>query len=151
MPGRANLSEEGRESRPDPSRQDHDHEHTAFSPAIPPLDGHLAAGPRLGRLATVLAVVISGLLASAAAATAAFANPIPIGDGGAVPVAPARAATVRVISAGGMAGWQIALIAAGAAWPPRPRPCSWTASWPAAAASPPPPADAPARNPHRAC
>ena len=40
------------------------------------------AGARLGRLATVLAAVISGLLASAAAATAAFANPIPVGDGG---------------------------------------------------------------------
>jgi hypothetical protein len=73
------------------------------------------AGLRLGRLATVLAAVISGLLASAAAATAAFANPIPIGDGGAVPIAPVPAATVRVISTGGMAGWQVALIAAGAA------------------------------------
>jgi hypothetical protein len=41
--------------------------------------GH--AGARLGRLATVLAAVISGLLASAAAATAAFANLKPIGDG----------------------------------------------------------------------
>jgi hypothetical protein len=72
------------------------------------------AGVRLGRLATVLAAVISGLLASAAAATAAFAQPIPIGDGGPVPVAPVPA-TVRVITAGGMAGWQIALIAVGAA------------------------------------
>ena len=71
------------------------------------------AGPRLGRLATVLAAVISGLLASAAAATAAFANPIPIGDGGSLPIAPAPAATVCVIAAGGMAGWQVALIAAG--------------------------------------
>ena len=73
------------------------------------------AGARLGRLATVLAAVVSGLLASAAAATAAFANSIPIGDGGAVPIAPAPAATVQVISTGGMAGWQITLIAAGAA------------------------------------
>jgi hypothetical protein len=72
------------------------------------------AGARLGRLATVLAAAVAGLLASAAAATAAVANPIPIGDGGAVPVAPARAAAVQVISTG-MAGWQIALIAAGAA------------------------------------
>jgi hypothetical protein len=74
-----------------------------------------AAGPRLGRLAAVLAAVISGLLASAVAATAALANSIPVGDGGAVPIAPVRAATVQVISTGGMAGWQIALIAAGAA------------------------------------
>ena len=43
------------------------------------------AGARLGRLATVLAAVISGLLASAAAATAAFANPVPVGDGGPPP------------------------------------------------------------------
>jgi hypothetical protein len=72
-------------------------------------------GLRLGRLATVLAAVITGLLASAVAATAAFANPIPIGDGGAVPLAPVPAATIRVVSAGGMAGWQVILIAAGAA------------------------------------
>jgi hypothetical protein len=72
------------------------------------------AGARLGRLATVLAAVISGLLASAAAATAAFANPVPVGDGGILPTAPAPAA-VQVISTGGMAGWQVALIAAGAA------------------------------------
>jgi hypothetical protein len=73
------------------------------------------AGPHLGRLATVLAAVISGLLASAAAGTAAFANSIPIGDGGAVPIVPVSPATVRVVSTAGMAGWQIALIAAGAA------------------------------------
>jgi hypothetical protein len=73
------------------------------------------AGPRLGRLATVLAAVISGLLASVAAGTAAFANSIPIGDGGAVPIVPVSPATVRVITTGGMAGWQIALIAVGAA------------------------------------
>jgi hypothetical protein len=73
------------------------------------------AGARPGRLAAVLAAAVSGLLASAAAATSAVANPIPVGDGGAVPLAPARAATVQVISTGGMAGWQITLIAAGAA------------------------------------
>jgi hypothetical protein len=74
------------------------------------------AGARPGRLATVLAAVVSGLLASAAAAaTAAVANPIPVGDGGAVSIAPVGAATVQVVSTGGMAGWQIALIAAGAA------------------------------------
>jgi hypothetical protein len=71
------------------------------------------AGARLGRLATVLAAVISGLLASAAA-TAAFANPVPYGDGGTLRIAPAPA-TVQVISTGGMAAWQVALIAAGAA------------------------------------
>jgi len=70
---------------------------------------------RHGRLAAALAVIISGLLASVAAATAAFANPIPIGDGGALPITPVPPATVHVISTGGIAGWQIALIAAAAA------------------------------------
>jgi hypothetical protein len=74
--------------------------------------GH--SGARLGRLATVLAAAISGLLVSAAAATAAFANPVPRGDGGTIPIAPVPASTVRVISTG-VAGWQIALIAIGAA------------------------------------
>ncbi|HEV3287968.1 MAG TPA: hypothetical protein VG123_03150 [Streptosporangiaceae bacterium] len=72
------------------------------------------AGARLGRPATVLAAVIAGLLASVTAATAAFANPIQVGDGGG-PVTPVPATTVRVISTGGMAGWQITLIAAAAA------------------------------------
>jgi MFS family permease len=61
-----------------------------------------------------VAAAIAGLLASAAAATAAFANPVPFGDGGTIPLAPAPA-TVQVISTGGMAGWQVALIAVGAA------------------------------------
>ena len=73
------------------------------------------AGVRLGRLATVLAAIISGLLASVAAATAAFAQPTPVGDGGTTSVVPVPATTVRIISAGGMAGWQIALVAVGAA------------------------------------
>ena len=72
------------------------------------------AGARLGRLATILAAAISGLLASVAAATAAFAQPIPVGDGGTNPVAPVPA-TVRVITTGGMAGWQITSIALGSA------------------------------------
>jgi hypothetical protein len=72
------------------------------------------ASPRLGRLAMILAAVISGLLAPAAA-TAAFANPNPVGDGDTIPIMPVPPATVRVISTGGMAGWQIALIAIGTA------------------------------------
>jgi hypothetical protein len=47
-------------------------------------------------------------------ATAAFANPVPVGDGGTLSLAPVPAA-VQVISTGGMASWQVALIAAGAA------------------------------------
>ena len=61
----------------------------AFPSPIPPRTAAGQAGARLGRLAAVLAAVISGLLASAAA-TAAFANPVPYGDGGTLPIAPAR-------------------------------------------------------------
>ena len=69
------------------------------------------AGARLGRLAAVLAAVISGLLGSAAAAAA---EPIPVGSDTS-PLTPVPATIVRVISTGGMAVWQVALIAAGAA------------------------------------
>jgi hypothetical protein len=82
------------------------------------------AGPPLRRLTAVLAAVTCGLLAWAAAVPAAFAgtDPIPdppgyIGDPyiGTAPVAPDPATTVHVVNSGGMAGWQIALIAVGAA------------------------------------
>jgi hypothetical protein len=75
------------------------------------------AGARLGRLAAVLAAVICGLLASAAVVPAAFAKMRPDGGPpyGAASVTPVPATTVRVITAGGMAGWQITLIALGAA------------------------------------
>jgi hypothetical protein len=73
-------------------------------------------GLRLRRLAGVLAAVTCGLLASAAAVPAAFALVLPPGgQGGTTGVAPVPAATVRVITAGGMAGWQVTLIALGAA------------------------------------
>jgi hypothetical protein len=74
-----------------------------------------SAGVRLSRLAAVVVAVIAGLLASAAVVPAAFANPIPIGDGGTVPATPVPATTVRVFTTGGLAGWQITLIALGAA------------------------------------
>jgi hypothetical protein len=72
---------------------------------------------RLCRLAAVLAAVTCGLLASAAIVPAAFAMvvPNPAGPGGLTPAAPAPATTVTVVTAGGMAGWQITLIALGAA------------------------------------
>ena len=72
------------------------------------------AGARAGRLATLLAAVISGLLASTAIVPAAFAQPIPIGNDGA-PATPVSPPTIQVVTTGGMAGWQIALIAVGAA------------------------------------
>jgi len=73
------------------------------------------AGGHLGRLVAVLAAVSCGLLASVAAVPAAFAMPVPPPGGqyGPAPVTPAT--TTHVIITGGMAGWQIALIALGAA------------------------------------
>jgi hypothetical protein len=79
------------------------------------------------RLAGILAGLAGVLLASAAAVPAAFAgtNPIPdppgyigdpyIGTMGTGPVAAVPATTVHVINNGGMPGWQITLIAIGAA------------------------------------
>ena len=68
------------------------------------------AAARLRRLAAALAAVICAVLASAAIVPAASAS-IPIPPGG--PAVPAL--TVPVVTAGGMAGWQITLIALGAA------------------------------------
>jgi hypothetical protein len=75
------------------------------------------ASTRLRRTAAVLTLLVAGLLASATTIPAAFAQtamlPIPVGGGGA-PAAAAPAIT-RVVVVGGMPGWQIALIAIGAA------------------------------------
>jgi hypothetical protein len=68
------------------------------------------AAARLRRLAGALAAVICVGLVSAAIVPAASAS-IPITPGG--PAVPAP--TVPVVTAGGMAGWQITLIALGAA------------------------------------
>jgi hypothetical protein len=75
------------------------------------------AGARLRRLAAVLTAVACALLASAAVVPAAFAKMRPDGGPpyGPASVTPVPATTVRVITAGGMAGWQITLIALGAA------------------------------------
>jgi len=72
---------------------------------------------QLRRIAAALAVVTSGLLAWAAAVPAASASAILIPDpGGAYGPAPAApGGTVRLITAGGMPGWQITLIAVAAA------------------------------------
>jgi hypothetical protein len=64
------------------------------------------------RLAGVLAALAAALLAAATAAPAAFAVPAPPVGGGET-VAPPPAA--QIVVAGGMPGWQIALIAIGAA------------------------------------
>jgi hypothetical protein len=77
-----------------------------------------SGGARLGRLAAVLAALTGAVLASAAVIPAAWAGivvPGPGGPYGPAAVTPAPQAGVRMITAGGMAGWQIALIAAVAA------------------------------------
>ncbi len=75
------------------------------------------AGRHFGRLTAVLGALTCALLWFAGAVPAAFASPIPVPEpGGAGGPVPGSAATVtRLIMAGGMPGWQIALIAAGAA------------------------------------
>ena len=64
---------------------------------------------RLRRLAAALAAVTCTLLASAAVMPAAWAVNVVPEDG------PAQAPTAVVVTAGGMPGWQITLIALGAA------------------------------------
>jgi hypothetical protein len=71
-------------------------------------------GGRLRRLAAVLAVTTGGLLAPAAAASAAII-PVPGPDGAYGPVPATTGGPVRVITVGGMPGWQITLIAVAAA------------------------------------
>jgi hypothetical protein len=67
------------------------------------------AAARLRRLAAALAAVTCTLLASAAVMPAAWAvNEIPPGG-------PAQAPAADAVTAGGMPGWQITLIALGAA------------------------------------
>ena len=81
-------------------------------PDTRPRAGAPAADRRLGRLAAA----ISGLFAVAAAGPAAFARPIPPPGGSwATSVTPAGPAAVQALSTGDMAGWQVALIAIGAA------------------------------------
>jgi hypothetical protein len=72
---------------------------------------HAAAWPR--RIIATLTVVAGGLLAGGAAVPAASASIIPVPPDG--PYGPAAAPAVRVITAGGMPGWQITLIAIAAA------------------------------------
>jgi hypothetical protein len=68
------------------------------------------AAARLRRLAAALAAVTCTLLASAAIMPAAWAVNVIPNDGG-----PAQAPAGGVVTAGGMPGWQITLIALGAA------------------------------------
>jgi len=65
------------------------------------------------RIACVLAGLAAGLLACSTAP--AFAMEVPGSGSGGAAVAPLRQAPVHTVVAGGMPGWQIALIAIGAA------------------------------------
>ena len=82
-----------------------------------PLTPARTARARLGRLTAVLAAITGSLLVTAAGVPAAFARPVPPPGGSyrPVPAGPVPATIIRVITTGGMAGWQIALIAIGAA------------------------------------
>jgi hypothetical protein len=74
---------------------------------------HPDTAARLRRLMAALAVMTCAVLGWAGAVPAASASIIPVpGDG---PYGPAPAPAVRLITAGGMPGWQITLIAVAAA------------------------------------
>ena len=77
---------------------------------------HPPTAARLRRITAGLAAVTGALQAWAAAVPAASAAIIPVpGDGPYGPVPAAQASPIRLITAGGMPGWQITLIAAAAA------------------------------------
>jgi hypothetical protein len=79
-----------------------------------PLTAARTAGARLVRLTAVLAAITAGLLVTVWRVPAAFARPVPPPGGSYGPAAPVPA-TIHVITTGGMAGWQITLIALAAA------------------------------------
>ncbi|HEY2130438.1 MAG TPA: hypothetical protein VGH77_24990 [Streptosporangiaceae bacterium] len=71
---------------------------------------------RIRRFAACLAAMLAALAASALAAPAAFAMIAPPDPAGAQPIPLTKQpASVHTVVVGGMPGWQIALIAAGAA------------------------------------
>ena len=77
----------------------------------------LSASTQLRRITAVLSVVAFGMLAWAAIVPATSAAIIPVpGDGAEYGPGPAaKGGTIQVITAGGMPGWQITLIAVAAA------------------------------------
>ena len=76
---------------------------------------YLTTAARLRRITAALASAALGVLAWAAAVPAASAKVLPANDFGDYEPARATGTTVRVITAGGMPGWQIALIVVAAA------------------------------------
>ena len=77
----------------------------------------LSTGAQVRRITAILAIAAGGVLAWAAAVPAASAAVIPVPGAGAGygPAPAAQPSPVRVITAGGMPGWQITLIALAAA------------------------------------
>ena len=84
-------------------------------PGTYPLTAARKARARFGRLTAVLAAITCSLLGSIAVVPAAFARPVPPPGGSYDPGAPVPATIIHVITTGGMAGWQITLIALAAA------------------------------------
>jgi len=82
-----------------------------------PLTAARPAAARLVRLTAVLAAITGSLLITAVGVPAAFARPVPPPGGsyGPTPAGPVPATIIHVITTGGMAGWQITLIALAAA------------------------------------
>jgi hypothetical protein len=88
-----------------------------MSAPLPRRGPHRQAGARLRRLAAVLTALTGALLAWAAVVPAAVAKMLPDGGppyGQDLPGAQVPA-QINTVAAGGMPGWQITLIAAGAA------------------------------------
>jgi hypothetical protein len=108
---------DGRNSPAEPTGQEKAMFTTPARQGTPPRMPARKVGARLRRFAAVLAAVTSGLLASVAIVPAAFARMEPDPGAGYVSTRVARvpATTVRVVTAGGMPGWQITVIALGAA------------------------------------
>jgi hypothetical protein len=69
---------------------------------------------RIHRIIAIVTVAAAGLLAAFATGPAAFAALVPAGGGG-TGITPTPQAPVRIVTAGGMAAWQITLIALAAA------------------------------------
>ena len=71
--------------------------------------------PRIRRATAAAFGLALAVLGLAAAGPAAFARVVPAGQSGGISAPAAVPAVTRVVVVGGMPGWQIALIAAGAA------------------------------------
>ena len=71
--------------------------------------------PRIRRATAAAFALALAVLGLAAAGPAAFARVVPAGESGGIGAPAAIPAVTRVVVVGGMPGWQIALIAAGAA------------------------------------